>query len=62
MEMLVGGRWCGAVGGATEEVRSPFDGHVVGSVPVGGVARGAVEVVAEPLSLGHCPRRLRDEV
>src|SRR6201990_3337237 len=37
MEMLVGGQWCGAVDGAMEEVRSPYDGHLVGSVPVGGV-------------------------
>jgi len=35
MEMLVGGEWCGAADGATEEVRSPFDGRPVGSVPVG---------------------------
>jgi glyceraldehyde-3-phosphate dehydrogenase (NADP+) len=37
--MLVGGRWAGAMGsGSTEEVRSPFDGSVVGAVPVSGPA------------------------
>ena len=44
MEMLVGGMWCGAVDGASEEVRSPFDGHVVGSVPVGGVEDAAAAI------------------
>ena len=44
MEMLVGGEWCGAADGATEEVRSPFDGHVVGSVPVGGVEDAAAAI------------------
>ena len=33
MEMLIGGRW-GPGGGAVEEVTSPFDGAVVGTVPV----------------------------
>lgn len=48
MEMLVGGEWCGAVGGAAEVVRSPFDGHSVGSVPVGGVEDAAAAIdVAE---------------
>src|SRR6476619_6454718 len=44
MEMLVGGEWCGAADGATEEVRSPFDGHVVGSVPVVGVEDAAAAI------------------
>src|SRR5258705_6052710 len=44
MEMLVGGEWCGAVGGETEEVCSPFDGHSVGSVPVGGVEDAAAAI------------------
>jgi acyl-CoA reductase-like NAD-dependent aldehyde dehydrogenase len=35
MEMLIGGRWRPASGrGAVEEVTSPFDGSVVGTVPV----------------------------
>ena len=34
MEMLLGGKWCGAADGAVEEVRSPFDGHLVDLVPV----------------------------
>jgi len=44
MEMLVGGKWCGAVGGETEVVRSPYDGHEVGSVPVGGVDDAAAAI------------------
>ena len=44
MEMLLGGEWCGAVGGATEVVRSPYDGHPVGSVPVGGVEDAAAAI------------------
>jgi acyl-CoA reductase-like NAD-dependent aldehyde dehydrogenase len=39
MEMLIGGRWRSAVGsGRTEAVTSPFDGSVVGTVPVAGAA------------------------
>jgi acyl-CoA reductase-like NAD-dependent aldehyde dehydrogenase len=35
MEMLIGGRWRPASGpGAVEEVASPFDGRMVGTVPV----------------------------
>src|SRR6266581_3558719 len=35
--MLIGGRWRPAAGGArTEDVTSPFDGSVVGTVPVAG--------------------------
>ncbi|MFL6250371.1 MAG: aldehyde dehydrogenase family protein [Actinomycetes bacterium] len=36
-EMLIGGRWRPAAGtGQTEEVTSPYDGSVVGTVPVAG--------------------------
>jgi acyl-CoA reductase-like NAD-dependent aldehyde dehydrogenase len=36
--MLIGGRWRSAIGiGKTEEVTSPYDGSVVGTVPVGSV-------------------------
>jgi glyceraldehyde-3-phosphate dehydrogenase (NADP+) len=44
MEMLVGGKWCGAADGATEEVRSPYDGRPVGSVPVGGIDDAAAAI------------------
>src|SRR5437867_6911974 len=38
-EMLVGGRWRSASGpGRSEEVTSPYDGSVVGTVPVAGLA------------------------
>jgi acyl-CoA reductase-like NAD-dependent aldehyde dehydrogenase len=37
MEMLIGGRWRPAGSGQIEEVTSPFDGAVVGTVPVGAV-------------------------
>ena len=36
-EMLIGGEWLPSRSGATEEVRSPFDGAVVGTVPTAGV-------------------------
>jgi acyl-CoA reductase-like NAD-dependent aldehyde dehydrogenase len=48
-EMLIGGRWRPAAGsGQSEEVTSPYDGSVVGTVPVAGVddveaALGAAE-------------------
>jgi len=36
--MLIGGQWQSAIGtGKTEDVTSPYDGSVVGSVPVGSV-------------------------
>jgi acyl-CoA reductase-like NAD-dependent aldehyde dehydrogenase len=36
--MLIGGQWRSAIGtGKTEDVTSPYDGSVVGAVPVGGV-------------------------
>src|SRR5437868_6019240 len=36
MEMLIGGTWQRATSGRTEDVTSPFDGAVVGTVPVAG--------------------------
>jgi acyl-CoA reductase-like NAD-dependent aldehyde dehydrogenase len=53
MEMLIGGRWRPASGaGPVEEVTSPFDGTVVGTVPMGTVqdvdaALAAAQVGAE---------------
>jgi acyl-CoA reductase-like NAD-dependent aldehyde dehydrogenase len=38
MEMLIGGKWQSAASGRTEEVTSPFDGTVTGTVPVAGAA------------------------
>jgi acyl-CoA reductase-like NAD-dependent aldehyde dehydrogenase len=38
MDMLIGGAWTPAASGSSEEVTSPFDGAVVGSVPVAGLA------------------------
>jgi len=37
-QLLIGGQWMAARSGETEEVRSPFDGSVVGEVPIGGPA------------------------
>jgi hypothetical protein len=34
MEMLIGGTWQAAASGRAEDVTSPFDGAVVGTVPV----------------------------
>jgi glyceraldehyde-3-phosphate dehydrogenase (NADP+) len=34
MQMLIAGTWRGAADGRTEEVRSPFDGRVIDTVPV----------------------------
>ena len=36
-ELLIGGQWTAARSGETEEVRSPFDGTVVGEVPTAGL-------------------------
>jgi acyl-CoA reductase-like NAD-dependent aldehyde dehydrogenase len=36
MEMLIGGTWQPAASGRTEDVTSPFDGTVTGTVPVAG--------------------------
>ena len=38
MDMLIGGKWMPAASGAREEITSPFDGAVAGSVPVAGPA------------------------
>ncbi|HET9021834.1 MAG TPA: aldehyde dehydrogenase family protein [Ornithinibacter sp.] len=38
MNLLIGGRWAEAVQGAREDVTSPFDGSVVGSVSLAGLA------------------------
>jgi acyl-CoA reductase-like NAD-dependent aldehyde dehydrogenase len=37
MEMLIGGTWRPATSGRAEDVTSPFDGAVIGTVPVAGV-------------------------
>ena len=37
VELLVGGQWTAAQSGRVEEVTSPFDGAVAGSVPMAGV-------------------------
>src|SRR5580704_1832949 len=36
MEMLIGGTWQPAASGRAEEVTSPFDGAIIGTVPVAG--------------------------
>lgn len=38
MELLIGGQWTAAQSGRVEEVTSPFDGAVAGSVPMAGAA------------------------
>jgi acyl-CoA reductase-like NAD-dependent aldehyde dehydrogenase len=38
MDMLIGGAWQPASSGLAEDVTSPFDGAVIGNVPVAGVA------------------------
>ena len=38
MQLLIGGQWVAAQSGRVEEVTSPFDGAVAGSVPVAGTA------------------------
>jgi Aldehyde dehydrogenase family len=45
MEMLIGGSWRPAASGRAEEVTSPFDGAVIGTVPVGdaGDVRAALD-------------------
>ena len=37
-QLLIGGRWTAAHSGAAEEIRSPFDGSVVGEVSTAGPA------------------------
>ena len=44
MELLVGGVWRGATDGATEVVRSPFDGRAVDSVPVATLGDAAAAI------------------
>jgi hypothetical protein len=39
-QLLIGGHWTAARSGETEEVRSPFDGSVVGEVPTAGSGGG----------------------
>jgi len=36
MDMLIGGKWGPAASGSSEEITSPFDGTVAGTVPVAG--------------------------
>jgi acyl-CoA reductase-like NAD-dependent aldehyde dehydrogenase len=36
--MLIGGNWRTAASGRTEDIRSPYDGSVVGTVPRAGLA------------------------
>ena len=36
MDMLIGGQWAPAASGSREEITSPFDGEVAGTVPVAG--------------------------
>ena len=36
MEILIGGTWLPAASGRAEEVTSPFDGAIIGTVPVAG--------------------------
>ncbi len=38
LQMLIGGEWSPAASGSTEQVWSPFDGEVAGTVPVAGLA------------------------
>ena len=38
MKLLIGGHWVEAVSGRQEDVTSPFDGSVVGSVPLAGLS------------------------
>jgi len=38
MDMLIGGTWSPAASGKQEDVRSPYDGTTVGTVPVAGLA------------------------
>jgi acyl-CoA reductase-like NAD-dependent aldehyde dehydrogenase len=36
MDMLIGGKWAPAASGSREEITSPFDGAIAGTVPVAG--------------------------
>jgi acyl-CoA reductase-like NAD-dependent aldehyde dehydrogenase len=44
MKMLIGGAWQAAANGRTEDVTSPFDGTVTGTVPVAGPDDGRAAV------------------
>jgi acyl-CoA reductase-like NAD-dependent aldehyde dehydrogenase len=37
-QLLIGGQWTAARSGETEEIRSPYDGSVVGEVSTAGLA------------------------
>ena len=61
MELLIGGTWQAAASGRTEDVTSPFDGSVVGTVPVAGLddvdaALAAAEAGARYLAAHAGPR------
>ena len=45
-QLLIGGQWTTARSGKTEEVRSPFDGSVVGEVPTAGLEDERSAVIA----------------
>src|SRR4051794_562930 len=45
-QLLIGGRWIDARSGAIEQVRSPFDGSVVGEVPTAGAPGGGAPPAA----------------
>ena len=45
-QLLIGGQWMAARSGETEEVRSPFDGTVVGEVPTAGPAEVELALAA----------------
>ena len=58
MEMLIGGRWQPAAGSRrVEEVTSPFDGTVVGTVPVGTVEDVEAALAAAQAGAGRWRRR-----
>jgi hypothetical protein len=42
-QLLIGGRWTAARSGDTEEIRSPYDGSVVGEVREIGIAAAGGE-------------------
>jgi acyl-CoA reductase-like NAD-dependent aldehyde dehydrogenase len=46
MELLIGGQWRGNQSGEIEEVRSPYDGSVVGTVPTAGPEEVEAALVA----------------
>jgi glyceraldehyde-3-phosphate dehydrogenase (NADP+) len=46
MDLLIGGQWRGSRSGAVEEVRSPYDGSVVDTVPTAGLEDAEAALVA----------------